>query len=165
VARILIVGGGCRGRQLASALVGQGHAVRITTRSEAGRQAIEASGAECWIGTPDRLATLRAALDGVTILCWLLGSAVGTPQNVSDLHGPRLEFFAMQAIDTTVRGFIYEARGTTTPVEALRRGAELVTAIAERNVIPLALLTADPNDAGAWLTQARAVVEGLLTGG
>ena len=40
--------------------------MRITTRTEAGRAAIEAAGAECWIGTPDRLATLRRALDGVT---------------------------------------------------------------------------------------------------
>ncbi len=47
VARILIVGGGCRGRCWLSDLIGQGHAVRITTRGESGRAAIEATGAEC----------------------------------------------------------------------------------------------------------------------
>src|ERR1700685_3874839 len=73
MARMLIVGGGCRGRQLAAALVGEGHGVLITTRSQAGSAAIESSGAECWIGTPDRLATLRGALDGVTLAFWLLG--------------------------------------------------------------------------------------------
>jgi uncharacterized protein YbjT (DUF2867 family) len=164
VARILIVGGGCRGRQLASALVADGHAVRITTRTEAGRPAIEAGGAECWIGTPDRLATLRAALEGVTVLCWLLGSATGPLRELHALHSTRLEFFATQAIDTTVRGFIYEARGTTTPADALRGGMVLLRAVAERNAIPLAFLTADPNDAGAWLAQSRAAVDSLLIG-
>jgi uncharacterized protein YbjT (DUF2867 family) len=163
VARILIVGGGCRGRQLAATLVEAGHAVRITTRTEAGRAAIEASGAECWIGTPDRLATLRAALEGVTILCWLLGSASGLELQVRSLHASRLEFFAKQAIDTTVRGFIYEACGTT-PADMLRDGVETVRSVAELNAIPLALLSADPSDAGAWLAQARAAVDSLLIG-
>jgi uncharacterized protein YbjT (DUF2867 family) len=163
VARILIVGGGCRGRRLAATLVDERHAVRITTRTEAGRAAIEASGAECWIGTPDRLATLRAALDGVTILCWMLGSATGPELQLRALHASRLEFFATQAIDTTVRGFIYEACGTA-PAEVLRAGVEIVRSVAERNAIPLALLDADPTDAGAWHEQADAAVASLLIG-
>jgi hypothetical protein len=163
VARILIVGGGCRGRRLAATLAGERHAVRITTRSEDRRAAIEASGAECWIGTPDRLATLRAALEGVTIVCWLLGSATGPEQELRALHATRLEFFATQAIDTTVRGFIYEARGTM-PAEVLGRGVEIVRSIAEQNAIPLALLTADPIDEGAWQEQAGAAVDSLLIG-
>jgi uncharacterized protein YbjT (DUF2867 family) len=165
VARILIVGGGCRGRRLAAELVGDGHAVRITTRTEAGRGSIEASGAECWVGTPDRLATLRAALENVTVLCWLLGSATGRAQALRALHTTRLEFFATQAIDTTVRGLIYEARGNTAAAEALRDGMALVRAIAERNAIPLAFLTEDPSDADAWRAQARAAVDSLLIGG
>jgi hypothetical protein len=163
VARILIVGGGCRGRRLAATLVAELHAVRITTRTEDGRAAIEASGAECFIGTPDRLATLRAALDGVTILGWLLGSATGPEHELRALHASRLAFFATQAIDTTVRGFIYEARGTL-PAEVLGGGVETVRSVAERNAIPLALLEADPIDEGAWLEQARAAVDSLLTG-
>ena len=47
------------GRRLAAEMTEHGHALRITTRTEASRAAIEATGAECWIGTPDRLATLR----------------------------------------------------------------------------------------------------------
>jgi uncharacterized protein YbjT (DUF2867 family) len=163
VARVLIVGGGYRGRRLAATLVDELHAVRITTRTEHGRAAIEASGAECFIGTPDRLATLRAALDGVTILCWLLGSATGPEHVLRALHASRLEFFATQAIDTTVRGFIYEARGTV-PAEVLSGGVEIVRAVAERNAIPLALLEADPIDEGTWLEQARAAVDSLLIG-
>ena len=47
--------------------VGAGHAVRITTRSESRRAAIEAAGGECWIATPDRIASLRYALENVTV--------------------------------------------------------------------------------------------------
>jgi hypothetical protein len=165
VARMLIVGGGCRGRQLAIALVGEGHAVRITTRSEAGRAAIEASGAECWIGTPDRLATLRGALDSVTLVYWALGSAVGSAEALEELFGPRLELFLTQAIDTTVRGFVYEARGTSTPPGVLAAGERTVRQMTERSAIPAAFLTADPDDLDAWLAQASAAAATLLAGG
>jgi hypothetical protein len=162
VARILIVGGGCRGRQLAAAMTGDGHAVRMTTRTEAGRAAIEAAGAECWIGTPDRLATLRGALDNVTVLCWLMGSATGSEEELSALHGTRLEFFLTQAIDTTVRGFIYESAGTSTPHELLLEGARRARVLLERNAIPAAFLAVDPADPAAWLAQARSAVGSLL---
>ena len=76
MARVLIVGCGCRGQALARALREQGHAVRGTTRSaSSGAAAIEAAGAEVWIGDPDRIATISYALAGVTMLCWLMGSA------------------------------------------------------------------------------------------
>jgi hypothetical protein len=109
VARILIVGGGCRGRRFAQRMVEQGHAVRATTRGEAGRAAIEATGAECWLGTPDRLATLRGALANVTVACWMLACARGSEEEIAPLHSSRLEFFLSQAIDTTARGLIYDA--------------------------------------------------------
>jgi hypothetical protein len=109
VARILIVGGGCRGRRFAERMVQQGHAVRATTRGEDGRAAIEATGAECWIGTPDRLATLRGALENVTVACWMLACARGSEEEIAPLHSSRLEFFLSQAIDTTARGLIYDA--------------------------------------------------------
>jgi hypothetical protein len=159
----MIVGGGCRGRGLAAEMVAEGHAVRISTRTETGRAAIEAAGAECWIGTPDRLATLRGALDSVTILCWLLGSASGTPQELAALHATRLEFFLTQAIDTTVRGFIYEARGTSTAADQLLAGEQIVRTLTERNSIPVAFLRADPEDRDAWAAAAAAAVAGLLT--
>jgi uncharacterized protein YbjT (DUF2867 family) len=164
VARTLIVAGGCRGRQLAAELVADGHAVRITTRSESGRAAIEKSGAECWVGTPDRLATLRGALDSVTIACWLLGSATGSPKELAALHRSRLELFLTQAIDTTVRGFVYEARGTSTPAADLREGERVVRRITERSMIPTVFLTADPADADAWQAAAGDALRSLLTG-
>jgi hypothetical protein len=162
VARILIVGGGCRGRRLAAGMVADGLPVRVVTRTEAGRAAIEATGAECWIGTPDRLATLRGALDGVTILCWMLGSATGSPEELRALHTSRLQFFLTQAIDTTVRGFVFEARGTSTPAQPLLEGAQMARALVERNAIPARFLTADPHDTAAWLSDARAAVDSLL---
>jgi hypothetical protein len=164
VARILIVGGGCRGRRLASQITGEGHAVRISTRAETSRPAIETAGAECWIGTPDRLATLRGALENVSIACWLLGTASGAQERVRALHASRLEFFLGQAIDTTVRGFLYEASGTTVPAQILAGGERIVRALGELNAIPVAVLTADPGDADAWLTDARAALDSLLGG-
>jgi hypothetical protein len=135
----------------------------VSTRSEAGRAAIEAAGAECWVGTPDRLATMRGALENVTILCWLLGNAAGPPQGLRELHTSRLEFFLTQAIDTTVRGLVYESRGAgATPPHLLLEGARIARAIAERNAIPARELTSDPNDPEAWLAQARASIESLL---
>lgn len=144
-------------------MVADGHAVRIVTRTEAGRAAIERSGAECWIGTPDRLATLRGALDSVTILCWALGSAHGDPAELEALHSTRLEFFLTQAIDTTVRGFLYETRGTSTPAEQLAAGEQIVRTLTERNSIPVAYLRADPQDRGAWVDEAAGAVGALLT--
>ncbi len=165
VARILIVAGGCRGRQLASALVADGHAVRVSTRTEAGRSAIEAAGAECWVGTPDRLASMRGVLDSVAVACWLTGSVTGGEQLVRDLHTDRLRFFLTQLIDTTVRGFLYEARGGSTPADVLTQGETIAASITERNLIPAAFLRADPADTGAWLTQAMAAIDAFLTGG
>ena len=71
--RVLLVGGGCRGLELTRSLVEDGHAVRVVTRSEDRRGEIEAAGGECWIGDPDRIGTLRYAVDKVTILLWALG--------------------------------------------------------------------------------------------
>jgi hypothetical protein len=158
----MIVGGGCRGRQLAADMLAEGHAVRISTRTEAGRAAIEDAGAECWIGTPDRLATLRGALDAVAVLCWMLGSATGSEEELAALHGPRLELFLTQTIDTTVRGFVYEARGSSTPASALRVGEQAVRRMTAQSSIPAAFLTVDPQDHGAWLAAARTAVHSLL---
>lgn len=146
-------------------MVADGYAVRACTRTDAHRPAIEAAGAECWIGTPDRLATLRGALENVTIVCWLFGSATGVPAQVRALHTSRLQFFLQGAIDTTVRGFLYEASGTTVPREVLAEGERIARAVGERNAMPMAFLRADAEDPGAWLTAARAAVEGLLEGG
>jgi hypothetical protein len=184
VARILIVGGGCRGRRFAARMVEQGHALRVTTRSERGRAAIEARGAECWIGTPDRLATLRGALENVTIACWMLAGASGGPDDVAVLHSSRLEFFLGQAIDTTVRGFLYDAwpagggcgGSGGVSCEVLAGGERIVRSLTQLNAIPVAVLdreTSRGEDAAgaagrrddedaAWVDAASAAVDSLL---
>jgi nucleoside-diphosphate-sugar epimerase len=166
VARILIVGGGCLGRRLATEMAGRGHALRVTTRSEHGRAGIEATGAECWIGTPDRLATLRGALDNVTVACWMLAAAAGDPEQVAALHASRLEFFLGQAIDTTVRGIVYDAwrpRRSAVSVAALAHGAELVRSLTQLNAIPsivLASATAGTGTAGETVRASAAGARG-----
>lgn len=139
--------------------------MRITTRTESGRVAIEASGAECLVGTPDRLASMRGALDGVTIACWMLATARGDRAQVQALDGSRLESFLSQAIDTTMRGFVYEAAGLAVEREALSGGERIVRAVAERNAIPTAILRADIEDREAWQAEAWAAIDGLLNGG
>jgi len=160
----MIVGGGCRGRRLAAQLVGEGHAVRISTRSEAGRAAIEAAGAQCWIGTPDRLATLRGALDSVTVLCWMLASASGPARELAELHSTRLEFFLTQAIDTTVRGVVYEASRLDAADPVLTQAERIAVELTSRNAIPAVLVRAAPDDAAGWLLEAGDAVRVLLAG-
>lgn len=177
VARILIVGGGRRGRRFAERMVEQGHAVRATTRREAGRAAIEAVGAECWIGTPDRLATLRGALENVTVACWMLACARGDEHELAALHSSRLEFFLGQAIDTTVRGLIYDASpmsptegSTQSPsAEMLAGGARIFRSLTELNAIPALVLGGEEEaprapDDKAWIIAADDAVAALLGG-
>ena len=155
-----MVGGGCRGLRLARDLVADGHAVRAVTRSEERRAEIEAAGCECWIGDPDRIGTLRYALDNVTVLLWLLGTATGP--NVADLHGSRLRMMLEKVTDTTVRGVVYEAAGTV-DAAALRSGAAELARAHALNEIPGALLEADPSAPQDWVAAARDAIERLLS--
>ncbi len=77
---------------------------------------------------PDRLGTVMVQLAGVTLVCWLMGSAT---EAASDLHGPRLETLLERLVDTPVRGIVYEAAGTVEPA-LLAQGAAAVRAAAER---------------------------------
>lgn len=163
MARVLIVEGAGRGLRLAKALLDEGHAVRVTTSDPVRAKAIEAVGGECLLGTPERLATLRGALEHVAIACWLLAD-VEDPELAGVLHGPRLERFLGDAIDSTLRGFVYEAGGETVSGEMLAVGERIVSETARLNSIPVALLTVDPLDPEAWLTQALSAIWGLLEG-
>lgn len=159
--RVLLVGGGCRGLALARELVAGGHAVRAVTRDERHRAAIEEAGAECWIGDPDVVGTLRYALENVTILVWALGTAAGRPEQIAALHGPRLEMMLSKTIDTTVRGVVYEASGTVGP-DALKSGVAELRRTCERNEIPYAIVDEDPARGDAWVAAIRQAIGGLL---
>jgi hypothetical protein len=149
---------------VAKALVEDGHAVRVVGDSSR-RSHIEAVGAECFLGTPDRLATLRGALEHVTVACWLLADLDEQDADlVRALHGSRLEQFISSAIDSTLRGFVYDAAGSV-PAEVLAEGERIVSETAARNLIPVAIVKAGAGDEGAWLAQARGSVRGLLEGG
>jgi uncharacterized protein YbjT (DUF2867 family) len=161
VARCLIVGCGCRGRALAAALRERGHAVRGTTRDPARLQAIEAAGADGFLADPDRIATLSPALEHVTVTCVLLGSAVGQPATLAELHGPRLEMLLSRMLDTTVRGIVYESAGSV-DAEVLAAGASLVSEVCKRSRIPYALLATDPAQPELWVTQAGRAVDEVL---
>jgi len=164
VARVLIVGCGCRGRALAGALAADGHAVRGTTRDPQGAERIAAAGAEPYVGDPDRIGTLMDALAGVTILVWLLGSATGEPGRVTALHHGRLRMLFEKLVDTPVRGVVYEAAGTV-PASALERGRALAAHAEATWHLPIELLDVPPEPHDAWLDAARAAVAGLLSPG
>ena len=152
---MLIVGCGCRGRALAAAL--PDHAIRGTTRSPERLAEVEEAGIEGVVADPDRLATLVPALAGVTVVCWLMGSAVSSP----GVNGPRLETLMEHLVDTPVRGFVYEAAGAVEPA-LLADAATIVGAAHDRWRIPTAIVRSPPEPHEAWLAEAAEAVERLL---
>jgi hypothetical protein len=158
LARCLIIGCGCRGRQLAGALIAGGHVVRATTRRGEGVAAIDAAGAEAVVADPDRIATIAPAFDHVSVACVLLGRATGSPEQLHALHGPRLEMLLTRMLDTTVRGIVYEVPSGELGVGAVG----IVRAACEGSLIPYALLDTDPGDHSGWLSAASAAVESVL---
>jgi nucleoside-diphosphate-sugar epimerase len=147
MARILIVGCGCRGRALAHELGQRGHAVRGTSRAEEGRAAIQAAGFEGVVADPDRLGTLLAHLHGTSVLCWLMGTA-GDPA----LQGERFASLLELLVDTHVRGVVYEA---TEEGAAARRAGDTYR-------MPVALISAPPADPDPWLDDALRAVDSVL---
>lgn len=82
----------------------------------------------------------RGALEHVAIVCWLERSSP--------------ERFLLRSVDSSMRGFVYQAGGHE----------RSVSRTASSNSIPLAILTADPDDLDAWLGQAREALNCLLAG-
>jgi hypothetical protein len=84
--------------------------------------------------------TDRGALEHVAVVCWLDGSSP--------------ERFLLGSVDSSMRGFVYQAGDWE----------RLVLETAARNSIPVAILTTDPVDLEAWLAQANEVLRTLLEG-
>jgi uncharacterized protein YbjT (DUF2867 family) len=139
VARALIVGCGCRGRALGERLLADGWEVRGTSRTETGLAAIEAAGIEPALADPSRPDTVLDLVGDVTAVHWLLGSAQGSPEELSAIHGPRLERLLERLVETPVRRFVYEETGSVDPV-LLARGKEAVEAASAAWQIPVSYL-------------------------
>jgi hypothetical protein len=89
----------------------------------------------------ERLGPLLAALEHVAIVCWLTGSSP--------------ERFLLGAIDSSMRGFVYEAGEWE--LDALET--------ATRNWIPaVAVRGGAATDLGGWLTEVQRAIEHVLSG-
>ena len=130
MARALIVGCGCRGRELGRKLAEAGLEVRGTTRTEAGLAAIEEAGIEAAIADPTRPGTVFDLVSDVALVVWLMGPVLG------EVHGERLESLLAKLVDTPVRGFAYE--GTA-------EGAAIVERAAATWSIPVAVMRGEPS--------------------
>jgi hypothetical protein len=158
VARILIVGCGCRGVALGRALAGE-HAVRGTTRFPERLGELETAGIEAVGADPDRLATVVPALSGVSVVCWLMGTADGSPE----LHGARLRTLAEHLVDTPVRGLVYEAAGSV-DASLLEQGAQILREASRIWHMRAEVVTADPVDHESWLEATQDAVKRALSG-
>lgn len=152
-----MVGCGCRGLVLARALSDE-HAVRGTSRSPQRVAELETAGIEGVVADPDRLATIVPALSGVSVLCWLMGTAEGSPA----VHGPRLLTLLEHLVDTPVRGLVYEAAGTV-DAALLERGAQIVRVAAQTWHIRGEVVSADPAMHGEWLAAMKEAVGRTLS--
>jgi uncharacterized protein YbjT (DUF2867 family) len=161
VARALLVGCGCRGRELGKALRHDGWEVRGTTRDPERAGEIEGAGIEAVVADPNRVGTVLDHVADVTLVAWLLGSAGGDREAVEAIHGPRLERLLEELVDTPVRGFVYEAAGSVDRA-TLRSGAKLTVAASERWRIPIAIVGHDPADPRGWVDAARTEIHALL---
>lgn len=159
MARVLIVGCGCRGRALGAALSAD-HALRGTSRSPERASELEGAGIEGVVADPDRLATILPALSGVSVVCWLMGTAEGAPE----VHGARLQTLVEHLVDTPVRGLVYEAAGTV-ETALLERGAQIVRIASETWHIRGEVVAVDPSEHHDWLEAMKEAVARTLSPG
>ena len=147
MARILIVGCGCRGRELGRGLAERGHTIRGTSRSAEGRAAIEAAGFEAVAAEPALLGTLLPHLQGVSVLCWLMSGAADPA-----LHTERFAALLETLVDTHVRGAVYEDPASSDAAEHA----------AVTYAMPVLRVAAPPSDPECWLPAAVEAVDAVL---
>jgi uncharacterized protein YbjT (DUF2867 family) len=164
VARALIVGCGCHGRELGQRLLAEGWAVRGTSRSEEGLAPIAAAGIEPALADLDRVGTVLELVGDVAVVYLLLGSAHGEPEAVAAIHGSRLERLLEKLVDTPVRGVVYEAVGSVDP-ELLEAGAELVRTASSTWRIPIEIAVSERSSSAAWPKETADLALGLLSTG
>jgi uncharacterized protein YbjT (DUF2867 family) len=161
LARALIVGCGCHGRELGLELLGLGWRVRGTSRQPGGLETIEAAGIEAAPADPDSAGTVLELCDDVAVVIWLLGRMDGAPGQAAAIHGSRLESLLRKLVDSPVRGFAYEAVGSVSG-STLAEGARITERAGETWRIPVALLDEERSEPG-WAVRTAAVVAGLAS--
>lgn len=161
MARALLVGCGCRGRELGRVLRADGWEVRGTTRNPDRVGEIDRAGIEGVLADPDRVGTVLEHVGDVALVAWLLGSASGDGELLEAVHGPRLERLLEELVDTPVRGFVYEGAGSV-PASLLRGGADLLGGAAERWRIPVAVIEHEPAEWRGWVDAARTEIHALI---
>ncbi len=123
---------------------------------------MEAHGVEPAEADPDSPGSILDLCGDVAVVIWLLGSATGKPEEVSAIHGPRLERLLEKLVDSPVRGFAYEATGSVDP-ELLNAGRRIVGQAAVTWRIPVAFLTSARNEPG-WSSTTAEAMAGLVAG-
>jgi len=149
MARALIVGCGCRGRAAGKRLLAVGWQVRGTSRHREGLALIEEAGIEPALADPADPGTVLELIDDVAVVAWLLGSAEGSEEELSAIHGPRLDRVLERIVETPVRGFVYDGKGSVDPV-LLEHGKEAIEAASETWNLPVCCLLVDPRDDETW---------------
>jgi hypothetical protein len=149
LARALIVGCGCRGRSVGKRLLAKGWQVRGTSRHPEGLALIREAGIEPALADPAEPGTVLDLVGDVIVVVWLFGSAEGSDEELSAIHGPRLDRVLERLVETPVRGFVYDGRGSVDPI-LLARGKEAVEAASDTWNIPVACLLVDPLDDETW---------------
>lgn len=149
VARALIVGCGCRGRLVGKRLLAEGWEVRGTSRTEDGLAAIREAGIEPALADPLHPHTVLELVGDVAVVLWVFASAKGPPEELSAIHGSRLERLMERLIETPVRGFVYEMKGTIDPI-LLEHGSEVLEAAGDTWRVGISCVFVDPRDPRDW---------------
>ena len=163
MARALLVGCGCHGRELGLRLREGGWAVRGTSRRPDGLEQIEAAGLEAAIADPDRVGTILDHVGDVAVVVWLMGSASGSAEELEAVNVLRLGSLLEKLVDTPVRGFVFEASGSAGE-EVLAAGSALVERASRTWRIPVRIVTADRDDGAGWAAAMAAATLAVLTG-
>ncbi len=164
MARVLIVGCGCRGRELGSALQGLGHIVRGTSRSQENLKRVADVGIEPVEADPTRLSQIMEHIEGVAIVVWLMGDAQGDESDISHLHDKVLAHMLRKLVDTQVRGFVYETNGRVS-AELLDKGREHVEHANHTWHIPVGFIDQSQDNPSRWHAEALRSINSLLSVG
>ena len=159
MARVLIVGCGCRGSALGELLLGEGLEVRGTSRSPGELGRIADRGIEPAIADPNRVGSVLEHVGDVAVVVWALGSATG--ESALEVNGPRLERVLEHLVDTPVRGFVYEGAGSVISAQ-LEAGATAVEAAQARWRLPARIITAPAARPREWIEAMASAVMDLL---